>query len=98
MHYSNGVVEKGMFRNGVYQPPNNPTPAQSSYGGDRHDDEGTNHGDRVWSLKSSPTMASGKRASGSPPLRWRLVWKYEQQSVLRMIVYVCGVFLEAQHI
>mmetsp|Transcript_37881 Transcript_37881/g.79846 ORF Transcript_37881/g.79846 Transcript_37881/m.79846 type:complete len:244 (+) Transcript_37881:2-733(+) len=56
MQYSNGVVEEGMFCNGVYQPPS---------GNDRggyNDDGAGNQGVpsssmSVWSLKSSPTMA-----------------------------------------
>ena len=60
MRYSNGVVEEGMFCNGVYQPPNRPSPPNLY-----HDDgDGDNGGGgvpsssmSVWSLKSSPTMA-----------------------------------------
>lgn len=62
MQYSNGVVEKGIFCNGVYQPPDEP-PGQSPYVGGRGD-SGMNQGIgipsssmSVWSLKSTPTMA-----------------------------------------
>jgi len=63
MQYSNGVVEEGMFCNGVYQPPTGP-PMQSSFGssGGLGGNDGGNQGVpsssmSVWSLKSSPTMA-----------------------------------------
>jgi len=70
MVYSNGVVEQGLFCNGVYQP--SPVaaayPQQGGYGvdnttGDQGEEVGGGGGGApsssmsVWSLKSSPTMA-----------------------------------------
>ena len=60
MRYSNGVMEEGLFCNGVYQPPADGMPG--------YDDAEFDQGDNgragvpsssmsVWSLKSSPTMA-----------------------------------------
>ena len=64
MRYSNGVVEEGMFCNGVYQPPTGPAPVQYSEGYGDDDDGIDQEGGAVpsssmsvWSLKSSPTMA-----------------------------------------
>lgn len=57
MQYSNGVVEEGMFCNGVFQPPSDLPHPSSAF------DMGGNAGAipsssmSVWSLKSSPTMA-----------------------------------------
>ncbi len=59
MRYSNGVVEEGLFCNGVYQPPTRAPVSQ--YGGrNGGDDQGggvPSSSMSVWSLKSSPTMA-----------------------------------------
>jgi len=78
MRYSNGIVEKGTFCNGVYQPPSGPPP-KPIYGTDQGG-EGKNQAGvpsssmSVWSLKSSPTMAfvqgghnvlTGQRPGGS---------------------------------
>lgn len=67
MRYSNGVVEEGIFCNGVYQPPTRPPPPPPRYNqGYVADDTGDHEGGEggvpsssmsVWSLKSSPTMA-----------------------------------------
>jgi len=60
MQYSNGVVEEGLFRNGVYQP--DPDAA----GPDGEDEGGPvpSSSMSVWSLKSSPTMAMGAGGAG----------------------------------
>jgi len=78
MRYSNGIVEKGMFCNGVYQPPSGPPPGPM-YGADQNGERKNQGGVpsssmSVWSLKSSPTMAfvqgghnvlTGQRPGGS---------------------------------
>ncbi|KAL7533360.1 hypothetical protein ACHAXR_005179 [Thalassiosira sp. AJA248-18] len=52
MQYSNGVVEEGLFCNGVYQPTNDAVVMPS------HDGLAIPSSSMsVWSLKSSPTMA-----------------------------------------
>lgn len=50
MRYTNGVVEEGVFCNGVFQPPTT---------GDENK-EAPSSSMSVWSLKSSPTMAFGQ--------------------------------------
>ena len=57
MQYSNGVVEEGLFRNGVYQP--DPDAAGGEEGGPVPSSSMS-----VWSLKSSPTMAMGAGGAG----------------------------------
>ncbi|EJK53084.1 hypothetical protein THAOC_27543, partial [Thalassiosira oceanica] len=59
MRYSNGVVEEGTFRNGVYHA----RPRR----GRRDDGDGgpvPSSSMSVWSLKSSPTMAMGAGGAG----------------------------------
>lgn len=58
MQYINGVVEDGMFSNGVYQPPLNLPEAgvQSQY---------PSSSVSVWSIKSSPTMVGYSEGSTS---------------------------------
>ena len=59
MKYSNGVVEEGVFCNGVFQPPTTgPLPPYSFHGGKNGGVPSSSIS--VWSLKSSPTMAFGQ--------------------------------------
>jgi hypothetical protein len=59
MKYSNGVVEEGVFCNGVFQPPTtSPLPHYSFHGGENGGMPSSSIS--VWSLKSSPTMAFGQ--------------------------------------
>jgi hypothetical protein len=56
MQYTNGVVEQGLFCNGVFQP--GPLPNSNHYGGDNGGVPSSSMS--VWSLKSTPTMAFGQ--------------------------------------
>jgi hypothetical protein len=59
MHYSNGVIEEGMWCNGVFQPPQPP-----SY----HTEDVPSSSMSVWSLRSTPNMGGnydvGQRGGG----------------------------------
>lgn len=59
MRYTNGVVEEGMFYNGVYQPPTTGPSITNGYGGIPCGDgrRAPSSSMSVWSLKSSPTMS-----------------------------------------
>ncbi|KAL3790619.1 hypothetical protein ACHAW5_004186 [Stephanodiscus triporus] len=59
MRYTNGVVEEGVFCNGVFQPPTTGPFQPSSVHGDENK-EAPSSSMSVWSLKSSPTMAFGR--------------------------------------
>jgi len=74
MQYSNGVVEEGMWRNGVFQPPERPPTMNRNVmypGGDDGVGEGgpvPSSSMSVWSLRSAPNMmgnAYGQNGMGS---------------------------------
>jgi len=66
MHYSNGVVEEGLFCNGVYQPPTTGPSIDNGYGGipSENGRRAPSSSMSVWSLKSSPTMANVQGGPG----------------------------------
>jgi hypothetical protein len=66
MHYSNGVVEEGLFCNGVYQPPTTGPSIDNGYGGVPCENgrRAPSSSMSVWSLKSSPTMANVQGGPG----------------------------------